>query len=555
MSSPPMGLTIGSQHKWRVGNLIGQGACGSVHELEPIDRPPSSLLRHYVIKIAAVSPNNKTAKRGKKTTEERNADTIYHEHMLLSYRLSTLRGIYIPELPSYGGPPSYGDVRSGSISYRYLVLERMSSSLASWAPLIDGKHITLGSLALKMLECIQKLHELNLLHIDLKMDNFMVTCPVPSGTTLHNGDDMAKCIRLIDFGLAESFYNIKHREDIPIATMVGTPLYASCNVMEGRTPSRRDDLESLGYVLMDLLLMNRKGSSECQLPWKDAINDKEILCLKQEALSSGKWLYDNTGQNDEDTKIIHEYLTRVRALGYSKRPNYEQLKAILGKLCGGRRHLPALQHKSPFHAVLPQSLFSTENVPVQKGALPSCGAITEGRSDAGSDYFTPELSFDEQQEPENSLPKGDQGVQGIVISKGIYKGILAFPTGKQTAQMISVRLEGPDGRDVKIRKTSIDTPTPPTAAATTTRRRITHTQSASARVSGCQTKQHSATCESTMLRCPIVGGVYKGRIGFLQRTTAKMVFIYLDSPDGDVVRITKASWGGNTATQDIFTFA
>ena len=80
------------------------------------------------------------------------------------------------------------------------------------------------------------------------MDNFMVSCSLPSSQSSKKSrrgsgqDNMAQCICLIDFGLVENFFDFsggKHQEDMHLsAGMVGTPLYASCNVMEGHTPSQ-----------------------------------------------------------------------------------------------------------------------------------------------------------------------------------------------------------------------------------------------------------------------------------------------------------------------------
>ena len=57
---------------------------------------------------------------------------------------------------------------------------------------------------------------------------------------------------LIDFGLATFYWNDlgEHCPDTGTTTMIGSPFFASLRVHEGRRYSRRDDLISLGYVLL-----------------------------------------------------------------------------------------------------------------------------------------------------------------------------------------------------------------------------------------------------------------------------------------------------------------
>ncbi len=64
-------------------------------------------------------------------------------------------------------------------------------------------------------------------------------------------------IYLIDFGLARSYLqpngrHIKNERAKPRSGKTGTARYASINVHKGRKHTRRDDLESLAYCLIEL---------------------------------------------------------------------------------------------------------------------------------------------------------------------------------------------------------------------------------------------------------------------------------------------------------------
>jgi serine/threonine protein kinase len=93
--------------------------------------------------------------------------------------------------------------------------------------------------------------------LDLKPENFIMGL-AKKETTCY----------LIDFGLARR-YRFRHPEDrtlkhIPFRrgrSFIGTAKYASINSHRSLELSRRDDLESIGYVLIELI--------NGHLPWRN----------------------------------------------------------------------------------------------------------------------------------------------------------------------------------------------------------------------------------------------------------------------------------------------
>ena len=96
------------------------------------------------------------------------------------------------------------------------------------------------------------MHTKSLLHRDIKPDNFLMGL----GKRTH-------IIHIIDFGLSCQYRNPKTQEHIPYKSgksIIGTIRYVSVNTQMGIEQSRRDDLESLGFVYVYLA----KG----ELPWQ-----------------------------------------------------------------------------------------------------------------------------------------------------------------------------------------------------------------------------------------------------------------------------------------------
>lgn len=128
-------------------------------------------------------------------------------------------------------------------------------------------------------------------------------------------------IYTIDFGMAASYINPATKTHVPKSenrkSFVGSLRYAGLNVHKGCLNSRRDDLESVGYMLIYFL----KGF----LPWSGIkINSleseiKHIIKLKD---ISPEFLCKDLPPEFE------KYMTYVRKLEYNDTPDYSYLKRL-----------------------------------------------------------------------------------------------------------------------------------------------------------------------------------------------------------------------------------
>uniref|UniRef100_A0A6C0J405 non-specific serine/threonine protein kinase n=1 Tax=viral metagenome TaxID=1070528 RepID=A0A6C0J405_9ZZZZ len=162
-------------------------------------------------------------------------------------------------------------------------------------------------LGIQMLDQLASLHRCGYIHRDIKPENFLM------GFGNNNRN-----VYLIDLGLAKKYKIKAHIKEIIGKNLVGTARYCSINCHKGIESSRRDDLESLGY----LLVYFAKG----ELPWQGLKSN-----IKAEK-------YKLIGQKKEDTSIaelctgvpfpITPYLTYVRSLKFKEKPNYYYLREL-----------------------------------------------------------------------------------------------------------------------------------------------------------------------------------------------------------------------------------
>lgn len=96
-----------------------------------------------------------------------------------------------------------------------------------------------------MYKRIEACHQEGIIHRDIKPDNFLV------GGKSYNKDN----IFVIDFGLAKFYKNDKgeHIQYRDGKNLTGTARYASVNTHKGKEQSWRDDMESIGHVLLYFL--------------------------------------------------------------------------------------------------------------------------------------------------------------------------------------------------------------------------------------------------------------------------------------------------------------
>lgn len=173
---------------------------------------------------------------------------------------------------------------------------------------------TILMIGIQTVQRLEKLHETGFLHRDVKPENFVIGGDKSNENVIH----------LIDFGLSTPYLNQdkKHIEFTKKTHIKGTIYYLSIYSHFGLEASRRDDLISLGYMLIHLFFG--------ELPWISprGKNRKEKL----QNLHDTKLNWPTSKLCEGLPEEMALYFESVYKLKFAEKPKYSYLIGLFKKM-------------------------------------------------------------------------------------------------------------------------------------------------------------------------------------------------------------------------------
>ena len=148
----------------------------------------------------------------------------------------------------------------------YYVMELMGPNLEAIVRRLPGGKVApqfVPTLAHELLVIMEAFHARGYVHRDIKPQNFVVRLAGPAP------------IALIDYGISKVYIDVKTKQLLQQkerGPAIGSPLYSSPNTHKHMDLSRRDDLYSLMYSILDL--------AGVELPWKGVTFQMDVIQKK-----------------------------------------------------------------------------------------------------------------------------------------------------------------------------------------------------------------------------------------------------------------------------------
>ncbi|NXL84054.1 VRK2 kinase, partial [Alectura lathami] len=288
---------------WRLGGQIGQGGFGLIYLASPHTHVPVEDDAVHVIKVEYLEngPLFSELKFYQRAAK--------HEQIRKWMNLKKIRCLGIPVFWGSGLAEYKGK------SYRFMVMERLGKDLQRIFEECGSrfKKETVLQLGARMLDTLEYIHENEYVHGDIKAANLLLGYTNP-----HE-------VYLADYGLSYRYCpngNHKQYQENPRKGHNGTIEFTSIDAHKGVAPSRRGDLEILGYCMLQWLCG--------KLPWehnlKDPVAVQAAKTKLMDELPDSVMEWDSSGSSCSE---LSKFLACVYGLAYDEKPKYQALKKIL----------------------------------------------------------------------------------------------------------------------------------------------------------------------------------------------------------------------------------
>ncbi|XP_062863517.1 serine/threonine-protein kinase VRK1 [Trichomycterus rosablanca] len=295
-------LTDTTKKSWKLGRPIGQGGFGLLY-LASEASGTAGADAPYVIKVEP-SDNGPLFSELKFYMRAAKPD-------LISTWIKSRKMKYLG-VPKYWGS---GLHEKGGNRYRFMVMDRFGTDLQKKFE-EGGKRFSrklVLQLGLRLLDILEYVHDHEYVHADIKASNLLLSHTNPNQ------------VYLVDYGLTYRFspdgVPKEYKED-PKRCHDGTIEFTSIDAHKGVSPSRRADLEILGYCMVQWLCS--------RLPWEDKlqdpvyVRDSKIRCRN----NIREFMKSCFGPGSEPEEMV-KYMEEVKSLDYTDKPDYQKLRGIL----------------------------------------------------------------------------------------------------------------------------------------------------------------------------------------------------------------------------------
>lgn len=295
-------LTDNAKKRWKLGTAVGKGGFGLLYLANEDSSGSVGADAPYVIKV-----------------EPSDNGPLFSE--LKFYMRAAKPDLIVAWMKSrkmdYLGVPKYwgsGFHEKSGKRYRFMVMDRFGTDLQKKFE-GNGKKFPrklVLQLGLRLLDILEYIHEHEYVHADVKASNLLLSYSNPNQ------------VYLVDYGLAYRYSPegvLKEYKEDPKRCHDGTIEFTSIDAHKGVSPSRRADLEIMGYCMIQWLCG--------RLPWEDKLQDAVyVRDSKLRCRDNIDEFMKSCFPEDKPVELA-KFMQEVKSIGYSDKPDYAKFRTIL----------------------------------------------------------------------------------------------------------------------------------------------------------------------------------------------------------------------------------